>query len=305
MFVNCRFKFHIFNVYLTFALSYLALPFLCFFLFCRQLSLNETRLSENDENDVTNVNAINSAISKDLNILQVVCSSAVAKDSNIPANIDKIVISSLKDGSVANCKEFDYYNSTENVGIENYHTNSTENSKLPDPNSDAIPGNTVMSTLRFPSWSNYNTLLIPSVTLEEKPVAPSQVSSPHSKETVLSNLTPKQKYPGHVSNSELAMMKLSAKTCQMANAIATDGLPFGVFLEKRLKKNFSLNGFCVQNGKNLNLIPELGFSEKISETPGPFCPDTDFHDFRLQFTQLPQACPTCWSSQRNRLGHHV
>lgn len=117
----------------------------------------------------------------------------------------------------------------------------------------------------------------------------------------------KQKYPGTVSNAEINLMRLSAKTCRSANAL----LPREPFASSTplwtsppsshgWQKKKLVNGFCVRNCDRLHLIPELGLPDRLLQRPGPFCTDADSHMARLKTSQLSQACPTCWSSQRHR-----
>ena len=121
----------------------------------------------------------------------------------------------------------------------------------------------------------------------------------------------KQKYSGTVSSAEINLMRLSAKTCRSANAL----LPREPFVfppplwtsppsshgqQQSWQKKKLVNGFCVRNCDRLHLIPELGLPDRLLQGPGPFCTDADSHMSRLKTSQLSQACPTCWSSQRHR-----
>ena len=106
----------------------------------------------------------------------------------------------------------------------------------------------------------------------------------------------------HVTEHEINMMQLPATSCRTINFKLRQTY---AEKEKTKKKQNRFNnpandGFLVKTGNISLYCDELNF-KRLSKNPTALCPSVENHVIRVFNTKhdLPVACPTCWSVQRN------
>ncbi|KAK3095379.1 hypothetical protein FSP39_014013 [Pinctada imbricata] len=110
-----------------------------------------------------------------------------------------------------------------------------------------------------------------------------------------------------IGESELKMMRLPATTCREVNSKAADDskIQFEEAKDKRQAKKRRITktncAFHIKSADSKHYGLSLPFKRLQSSYPSSMCPDTVGHLYKLlvQNVDLPRACPTCWSIQRN------
>ncbi|KAL3865044.1 hypothetical protein ACJMK2_006677 [Sinanodonta woodiana] len=118
---------------------------------------------------------------------------------------------------------------------------------------------------------------------------------------------PSGKYNAHVTSQEIMMMRLPAISCRVVNYRARQSAKEKARKQKRkFPKTVHVNvpendGFMVKTGDNNYYEDELSFPHLLAPYPTTFCPDPIYHmqKTNTKRQELPIACPTCWSVQRN------
>ncbi|XP_067656761.1 uncharacterized protein [Haliotis asinina] len=122
-----------------------------------------------------------------------------------------------------------------------------------------------------------------------------------------SSSNPKRSYTAVVSDYEVEAMSLTATVCRTVNGRMRKSY------RKQAGKQNSLDyrncmkandAFFIKTGHQRFYGSSLAFSHDLSLTPTPLCPDVDAHNTLVHDYDLPLACPTCWSAQRNRQPPH-
>lgn len=109
---------------------------------------------------------------------------------------------------------------------------------------------------------------------------------------------PKSVDLGCVDEYEIELTRLSTQTCREINARSQERFDKNKKSKKKLKSNTANNGFFVKleglysQGKKLN---------HVTTYPSNMCPNINnhLHNIHVLKHELPLACPTCWSLQRN------
>ena len=108
----------------------------------------------------------------------------------------------------------------------------------------------------------------------------------------------------HVTEHEINMMQLPAAACRTINFKLRQ-----TYAEKEKEKtkqkrnrlnNPANDGFLVKTANITLYEGELNFKH-LTKNPTSLCPDPEDHMIRVDSLKhdLPLACPTCWSAQRN------
>ena len=108
----------------------------------------------------------------------------------------------------------------------------------------------------------------------------------------------------HVTEHEINMMQLPAAACRTINFKLRQ-----TYAEKEKEKskqkrnrlnNPANDGFLVKTANITLYEGELNFKH-LTKRPTSLCPNPEDHVFRVCSLKhdLPLACPTCWSAQRN------
>lgn len=112
--------------------------------------------------------------------------------------------------------------------------------------------------------------------------------------------TASEKALDNVSDFEILLMSLPASSCRVINCKLRQT---AAWIKTRDKEDIACvtasDGFHVKTGNQDLYQGELNFRE-LSVQPSGMCPYPDVHTERLRLGKdLPLACPTCWSLQRN------
>lgn len=113
-----------------------------------------------------------------------------------------------------------------------------------------------------------------------------------------------------ISDEELKKMKLSASACKTANFKIRKDV-WTAFAQQTDSNDQHPTHPCALRANETFFIKStdwnyygqhLGFRSDIRTSPGAICPDPEMHEERLLLqSDLPLACPSCWSAQRNAL----
>lgn len=110
---------------------------------------------------------------------------------------------------------------------------------------------------------------------------------------------PKSVDIGYVGEYELELTKLTAQTCREINAKSLERSERTKKSKKKQKINNSNNGFFIKM-EGINSSGKKTMNN-MKTYPSNMCPDINNHlnNIFVLKHDLPLACPTCWSLQRN------
>lgn len=140
--------------------------------------------------------------------------------------------------------------------------------------------------------------------MSSSPVTASKFEQPRAASLRKRNPTEKKskvKSLDHISDHEQSLTSLPAHSCRIINcklrqSLLGNGTPYSDI------QSFicTSDGFHVKSGHVFQYSGELTFGA-ISTCPSSMCPSPRQHEERVTQLghELPLACPTCWSIQRN------
>ncbi|XP_071090665.1 uncharacterized protein [Haliotis cracherodii] len=117
----------------------------------------------------------------------------------------------------------------------------------------------------------------------------------------------KRSYTAGVSDYEVDAMSLTAAVCRTVNGRMRKSYRKQSGKQNLLDYRNSMkanDAFFIKTGHMRFYGTSLAFSHDLNLTPTSLCPDADAHNALVRDYDLPLACPTCWSAQRNRQPTH-
>lgn len=105
----------------------------------------------------------------------------------------------------------------------------------------------------------------------------------------------------HVSDYEIAMTSLPAQACRIVNCKLRQSLAKETGKRESPLCVVASDGFHVKSANTAQYGGELNF-RSLDLYPSSMCPCPEVHMTTLASygKELPLACPTCWSLQRNK-----